>query len=186
MAGITSAVNLIGSIGLSALQPARSTYSFLDLSGAISHPTTGSYPFIGKGIGRVNLSWEGERTFHEIDVYGNTIIGRSPTGGGGKITIECQQTSEIHYWLSSTFLKVVSSDVVADWAKMGLLLRSVSTGVQFTFRGVTFTKIPDITYGSDGTMIAWVLMFAGSRLATPNPTGAGASIVSKVRSIVGI
>jgi len=69
--GITSTVNLVGSIGLSMLKPPRSTYSFLDLSGVIAHPTVGSYVFTGKGVGEIRIIPIGDRSFKEVDVYGN-------------------------------------------------------------------------------------------------------------------
>jgi hypothetical protein len=183
--GITSTVNLVGSIGLSMLKPPRSTYSFLDLSGVIAHPTVGSYIFTGQGIGQINISMNGEKTFHEIDIYGNVIIGKSPTGGGS-LSISCQQTSNIYQWLSSTYLFIVNSTVQADWAKMGAILRSISGRERFTFKGLTFNNYPEMQYGSDGGMVTWKLLFADVEILAPNPTDAGAAIVNKVKSLVGI
>ena len=74
----------------------HTVYSFLDLSGVISHPAVGtSYTFTGQGVGRVVVSMEEDKTFHEIGVDGTVILGKIP-GNAGKLTIECQQTSNIH------------------------------------------------------------------------------------------
>lgn len=77
---------------------ALSTYSFLDLSGSISHPTIGSYLFTGEGVGDINISMSTDRSAHDVASDGSVMVSKI-AGNNGTITITAQQTSPLHFWL---------------------------------------------------------------------------------------
>jgi len=94
----------------------HTVYSFLDLSGALYHPKVSSYTFTGQGVGRVVVSMEEDKTFHEIGMDGTVILGKVP-GAAGKLTIECQQTSNVHKWLLYTYQFLIKEDA-KEWGRM--------------------------------------------------------------------
>ena len=75
---------------------ALSTYSFLDLSGSISHPTIGSYLFTGEGVGDINISMSTDRSAHDVASDGSVMVSKI-AGNNGTITITAQQTSPLHF-----------------------------------------------------------------------------------------
>lgn len=154
------------------------TYSFLDLSGAIYHPNTGSYVFTGQGVGRIVISMSSEKTYHEFGVDGSVIVGRIPTESG-KIVLDCQQTSNIHKWLLSTYQSLMiteegnSTATVKLWAALTGYLRSLKDGTSHKLAGVSFEKVPDKVYAAEGQIVSWVLWAAEIESFAPNPSGAG-------------
>lgn len=188
MSGITTAissgVSAAGAVGLSLLNKAPTVYSFMDLSGSISHPITESYIFTGQGIGTITITMDHDKSFHEIDVYGNVMVGRIK-GSNGRIQIACQQSSNIHSWLGATF-NAVEQAVDKEWARMNLLLRNVITGDSFSATGVTFTTIAEESYSAQGALVTWILLFAECSKFIANPSGKGqmSALQKAVKSIV--
>ena len=74
------------------------TYSFLDMTGSLSHPTIGDYVFTGEGVGQITVAYATERTSHDVAADGSVMVSKV-AGNNGTITIECQQTSAVHKWL---------------------------------------------------------------------------------------
>jgi len=136
----------------------RSTYSFSDLAGVISHPTLGSYAFTGQGVGEIQVNMLTERSAHDVAADGSVMVSKI-AGNNGSITINVQQTSDLHLWLLAGFNTLVYADT-NEWATMGIKLRNVRTGSSHLATGVSFQRMPDTPYSAQGQRISWVLMAA--------------------------
>jgi hypothetical protein len=136
----------------------RSTYSFSDLAGVISHPTAGSFVFTGQGAGEVHVNMVTERSTHDVAADGSIMVSKI-SGNNGSITINVQQTSDLHLWLLRSFNLLWFSDANM-WAVMGIKLRNVRTGTSHLATGVSFQRIPDLPYQAQGQRVSWVLMAA--------------------------
>jgi len=135
-----------------------STYSFLDLSGAIAHPDLGAYIFTGQGVGSVTVALANDKSAHDIAADGAVMVSKI-AGLTGMITINCQQTSALHKWLLTAFnaLYIAPTD---SWAQMTIALRNTSDGTSHVITGASFGKIPDKAYAAQGAQVAWTLMAA--------------------------
>jgi len=136
----------------------HTTYSFLDLSGAIAHPELGAYGFTGKGAGMVTVSMLTDKTVHDVAADGSVMVSKM-AGNNGTIQIQCQQTSNLHKWLLAAYnaLLVAPTD---QWAQMGAALRNTADGTSHTLIGMSFQKVPDKVYQAQGQMVTWTLMVA--------------------------
>jgi hypothetical protein len=134
----------------------HTVYSFLDLSGVIYHPLVGNYSFIGQGVGQIRIELDNDMTFHEFNVDGSVIIGRIPLYSG-KVTIDCQQSSNIHKWLMSAYQTIKMAES-KEWARMSCLIRRVSDGYEDRITGMSFETIPPKVYQAEGQMVSWVLL----------------------------
>ena len=183
MSGITEVIATAGAVGLSLLNKAPTVYSFLDLSGSLTHPYVGSYVFTGQGVGNITITMDHDKTFQEQDVYGTVLIGLMK-GVNGKIQIACQQSSNLNSWLGATAIAIAQEP--KNWAKMTFLLRNIRTGDSFSAKGVTFTSYPEVNYATQGGLLTWTLMFADIERFIANPSGAGqmSALQKAVKSIV--
>ncbi len=136
----------------------HTTYSFLDLSGAIAHPQLGAYTFTGEGVGEVVIAMSTDKTAHDVGADGSIMVSRI-AGDNGTITVKCQQTSLVHKWLLAAFNALKAADV-DQWAQMAATLRNTSDGTSHVITGISFNRIPDKSYQAQGQMISWVLMAA--------------------------
>ena len=136
----------------------NTTYSFLDLSGAIAHPGVGAYTFTGEGIGSVVVAMATDKTVHDVAADGSVMISKI-AGNNGSISVSCQQTSNIHKWLMAwyNYLMIADTD---EWAQMSILLRNTSDGTSHIASGVSPSKVPDKSYQAKGQMVQWLLMAA--------------------------
>jgi hypothetical protein len=134
------------------------TYSFLDLSGALAHPDLGAYVFTGEGVGQVTITMQTENTAHDIAADGQVMVSKI-AGHNAQIQINCQQTSAVHKWLLAAHNALYLADTDA-WAKMTALLRNTSDGTSHAITGMSFGKIPDKAYAAQGAMITWTLWAA--------------------------
>ena len=134
------------------------TYSFADLAGAINHPTFGSYLFDGTGVGSVTVSKATDRTAHDIAADGSVMVSKI-AGNNGTVTIECQQTSAIHKWLSAWF-NALWQLPTSEWASTSMTLRNTATGTRHIISGISPQKEPDTPYQSQGQRVSWTLMCA--------------------------
>ena len=142
------------------------TYSFLDLSGALVHPSLGAYIFTGQGVGQVTVSMDTERTAHNVGADGTVMVSKM-AGHNGKVTIQCQQTSNVHKWLTAAENAVYIADT-DQWASMTATLRNTSDGTTHIITGMSFGKVPDKVYQAEGQMVTWTLWAANIQsLATP-------------------
>lgn len=134
------------------------TYSFADLAGSINHPTFGSYLFDGTGVGSVTVAKATDRTAHDIASDGSVMVSKI-AGNNGTVTIECQQTSAIHKWLSAWF-NALWQLPTSEWASTSMTLRNTATGTRHIISGISPQKEPDTPYQSQGQRVSWTLMCA--------------------------
>lgn len=135
-----------------------STYSFLDLSGAIAHPLFGAFVFTGEGAGEVSVSMATERTAHDLAADGSVMVSKL-AGRNGTITVSAQQTSDLHKWLLAWFNFLELADT-SEWAKTAVTLRNTADGTSHFANGVSPQKVPDKPYQAQGQRVTWVLMAA--------------------------
>lgn len=136
----------------------NTTYSFLDLSGAVAHPGVGAYTFTGEGVGSVVVSMTTEKTAHDVAADGSVMVSKI-AGNNGTVTVTCQQTSNIHKWLMAWYNYLILADT-DEWAQTSALLRNTSDGTSHVISGISPQKVPDKTYQSQGQNVSWVLMAA--------------------------
>jgi hypothetical protein len=134
------------------------TYSFLDLSGALTHPDLGAYVFTGEGVGQVMITMQDEKTAHNVAADGQVMVSKL-AGKTGQIQIQCQQTSAVHKWLLAAHNALYLADTDA-WAQMFAELRNTSDGTSHVANGISFGKIGDKTYAAQGGMVTWNLWAA--------------------------
>lgn len=136
-----------------------STYSFVDLSGVITHPLVGSYNFKGEGIGEASVEMATEKTVHDVAADGSVMVSYIP-GENGSITLNAQQTSNLHKWLTNLYNVMKVSGNHIYWASMAVYLRNTSDGTSHRATGVSFQKMPNKPYQAQGQRVSWVLMAA--------------------------
>lgn len=134
------------------------TYSFLDLTGSISHPTIGDYVFTGEGVGQITLSYSTERSAHDVASDGSVMVSKV-AGNNGTITIECQQTSPLHFWLLAWY-NALWNMATSEWATTSILMRNASTGGHHYATGCSPQKIGDVPYHAQGGRVTWTIMAA--------------------------
>lgn len=142
----------------------KTTYSFLDLAGAVAHPDLGAYEFTGEGVGEVVIAMTTEQTTHDTAADGSVMVSKV-AGDNGTVTITCQQTSNVHKWLLAAYNALKVADVSA-WAQMAATLRNVSDGTSHVITGISFQKVPDKSYKAQGQQVSWVLMAANIQSVT--------------------
>lgn len=136
----------------------QTTYGFMDLAGSISHPTVGSYLFDGTGVGSITVTKATDRTAHDIAADGSVMVSKI-AGNNGTISIEVQQTSSIHKWLT-TWFNALWQLPTSEWASTSITLKNTATGTRHICSGVSPQKEPDTPYQSQGQHVTWTLMCA--------------------------
>ena len=102
------------------------------------------------------------KTEHDTAADG-VVMPSFVAGDSGELTVDCQQTSQLHKLLLSLYntLKTqANSGDISGWAATTIRLRTVLDGSGHILTGVSFQKIPDKPYESKGRMVTWVLMAA--------------------------
>ena len=137
------------------------TYSFKSLSGAFIHPLVGSYPIGGGnvGMGQLTIAMTTDRSSQDVAADGSVMISYI-AGDNGTISIEVQQTSDLHSFLLGWFNAVkTAADLgnVSLWAAAAFSVRSNLDGASHTMTGLSPGKVPDKTYASQGGKITWSL-----------------------------
>lgn len=138
--------------------PATSTYSFLDLSGAVAHPALGAYTFTGEGVGEVVISSATEKSSHDVAADGSILVSKI-AGNNGSISISVQQNSPVDTWLLAAYNYLINANA-DEWAQMAATLRSASFNRTHILTGMSFQKKPDRSYQAQGQRVNWVLMVA--------------------------
>lgn len=136
----------------------RTTYSFLDMVGSMSHPALAPYIFTGEGTGSVTVSKATERSTHDVAADGSIMISKI-AGNNGTVTIELQQTAPLHKWLLKWF-QTLWALPTNQWALTSLLLKNTTTGGSHICQGVTPQKEGDIPYQAQGGRVTWTLLCA--------------------------
>lgn len=135
-----------------------STYSFLDITGSISHPALGAYTFTGEGIGDMTVSMSTDRTSHDVAADGAVMVSKL-AGSNGSITISAQQTSALHNWLVKWYNYLYQAPT-NEWAQTNVLVRAPQMGKAHVAVGVSPQKIGDQPYQAQGQRVTWNLMCA--------------------------
>jgi hypothetical protein len=158
----TSIVNLITGFK-NLFKGVSTTYSYKDLSGAITSILAGAFTFAGYiGAGKITVEYITEHGILETAADG-TVLPAFVAGKAGRITIECQQTSAIHKWLlfwHNVHVTSCNAGDITHWASTAMLLRNTLDGTSHEALGVFPTKIPDKAYAANPTMITWTLLCA--------------------------
>jgi hypothetical protein len=138
----------------------NSTYSFLDMTGAIAAPTGAKYIFTGEGIGEggITVAMDSDRTTHDVGSDGSVMVSKM-AGNNGTVTISVQQTSPLHKWLLNTYQALLLLDT-SMWAATSIWMRNVYDGTSHVCTGVSFLKVPDLNYQRQGQNLQWVLKAA--------------------------
>lgn len=136
----------------------RSTYSFTDLAGALTHPDVGDYIFSGEGIGEINIEMATEKTAHDVAADGAVMISKI-AGENGTIAIQCQQTSPLHKYLLNWYNDIINADA-SVWAAMSASLRNVVDGTSHFVTGISPQKRAGKVYQKQGQNVTWTLMAA--------------------------
>jgi hypothetical protein len=138
-----------------------STYSFKDTSGAFTHPIAGAFRFAGQiGMGQFTVSMSTEKSAHDVAADGAVMIS-AISGDNGSISIEVQQTSDLHRFLLSwynTIKTLMDNGDVTTWASAQLTLRTILDGSTHICTGISPSKVPDKTYAAQGQRLTWTLM----------------------------
>ncbi len=142
----------------------HTTYSFLDMSGSLSHTLLGDYVFTGQGVGSLTVSYSTEKSAHNVAADGVVMVSKI-AGHNGMLTISCQQTSALHKWLLKSSNTLYDAET-AQWAQMSATLRNTSDGTSHIVKGISFGKHPDKAYAAQGGMVNWSLFAADIRSLT--------------------
>ncbi|TWH46332.1 phage protein [Sporomusa sp. KB1] len=138
--------------------PDISTYSFLDLTGNIVHPSVGAYTFTGQGIGEMTIAMATDRTAHDVAADGAVMVSKL-AGENGIITIQAQQTSSLHNWLMNWYNYLYLADT-DEWTQTTILIRAPKMGRSHVGIGVSPQKVGDTPYQAQGQRVTWPLMCA--------------------------
>lgn len=137
------------------------TYSFKDLTGAFVHPLVGSYILGGGniGLGQLTIAMTQDRTVQDVASDGSVMVSYMP-GDNGTISVEVQQTSDLHNFLLNWFNACKTAADLGDvfnWAAAAISIRNIIDGSTHTAIGVSPGKMPDKTYTAQGGKITWTL-----------------------------
>jgi hypothetical protein len=133
-------------------------YSFLDLSGALVHPSFGAFQFTGESVGQLDVAMKTERTVHSIAADGTVMISKV-AGNDGTVTIHCQQTSLLNKYLVGLYNYLIAAET-SEWAQITAFFRNAADGTSHVVSGASFGKLPDKSYKSQGEMVIWIIMCA--------------------------
>jgi Protein of unknown function (DUF3277) len=142
----------------------RATYSFSDISGAMTHPIAGVFLLSGGnlGMGKFTIEMTAEQTTMEATADG-TVIVSAIENDIGSMTIEMNQSSALHSFLLGWYNAISTLKKLGDvtnWATASISLRAMLDGSFHTLTGVAPGKVPAKTYGAQSATISWILMAA--------------------------
>jgi|SRR6185312_1173026 len=136
-------------------------YSATDLAGSFADPDAGIFYLTATNVGRgtITITMATERTQQNVAADGSVMVS-SIAGNNGTVTIEAQQTSDLHAFLVTwSNIKFTNQTLGnnTNFAAAAMSFRSISSGLLHTITGISPMKIPDIPYGAQGQMITWTL-----------------------------
>jgi hypothetical protein len=137
---------------------AYTTYSFEDVSVTISHPSFGQYVANGQGLGSISTVMAADRTTHDVSADGSVMVSKIKNRSGSH-AIAIQQTSDLHRWLLKLF-NYLETAPASEWASVVVVIRSPLMQDSSTSTGVSFQKIADKPYQTQGQQVTWTLMAA--------------------------
>lgn len=134
------------------------TYSFSDVVLTLSHSSLGSLSTNGMGLGQISVSMSADKTSINVASDGTPVVTKIKNETGS-LSIQCQQTSEVHLQLKR-WLNYLTNAPTNEWSNINAVLTSKQTGEQDVFSGGSITKHPDITYDTEAGSVTWTLQFA--------------------------
>lgn len=134
------------------------TYSFADVIMTISHPAIGQYVATGAGLGSITTTMTTDRTAHDISADGSVMVSKIK-GRNGTHAISVQQTSDLNKWLLKLY-NYLETAPTNQWAGITIVIRSPQMQDLITSTGVSFQKLPDRPYQTQGQQVTWNLMAA--------------------------
>lgn len=147
------------------MPPVQTTYSFKDLTGVLINPMLSApLQLVGGniGLGTITIRMLTQRTEFETGADGVVMPSYVP-GQSGEVTIEVQQTSELHHVLLDLFNLISTAadggDVSNAFSTI-ISLRTILDGSGHFLSGVGFQKVPDKPYAAKGQNVTWTLMAA--------------------------
>lgn len=156
----TAITNVLGAFA-SIFKGLGTTYSFKDLSGAMTSALAGAFPFAGNlGVGRIVVEYITDHGALETAADG-TVLPVFVAGRSGRITIEVQQTSAFHKYLlmwHNLHVTMCSNGDISQWVSSAMLMRNTLDGSSHEALGVFPLKIPDKAYAAQPTMVTWTLL----------------------------
>lgn len=141
------------------------TYSFKDLTGVLSNPLLGTpIQLVGGniGLGEITIRMLTERTDLLTGTDGVVMVTYVP-GSSGEVTIQMQQTSQLHHDLLdlyNTLQAAADEGDVSNWAATVINLRTILDGSGHLLSGVGFQKITDKPYAARGQNVTWTFLAA--------------------------
>lgn len=132
-----------------------STYSFMDVSAAMTGPTG----VIDVGYGSaasdegITVTMTEARNTMTIGADGEGMHSLH-AGKSGTLTVNLLKTSPVNKKLSLAYN--AQSQSSASWGNNVFLIRNRVSGEVTTARGCAFQKQPDYTNGKEGGTVAWV------------------------------
>lgn len=149
------------------MPPVQTTYSFKDLVGVLDNPLLDSpLQLVGGniGLGTITIRMLTQRA--EMDTGADGVVMPSYVAGdSAEITIEVQQTSDLHHTLLNLYnlLKTAANNGdVSNTFGTVISLRTILDGAVHRLTGVFFQKIPDKPYAAKGQNVTWTLMAASA------------------------
>lgn len=140
------------------------TYSFKDLVGVLTNPVITPLQIVGGniGLGNISIRMLTQRAEFESGADGVVMPSYIP-GRSGELTIEVQQTSDLHHALLNLFNNLSNAadggDLSNTFATV-LSLRTILDGSGHLCSGCFFKQIPDKPYASKGQNVTWTVMSA--------------------------
>jgi Protein of unknown function (DUF3277) len=137
--------------------PQSATYDFLGTSGSLTSPALPvPISFAGQiGAGGFTVTMDTMRTVFDTAADG-TIMPTRAWGNSGQVSIEMQQTSELHAELLNLYNLLIGGPPT-NWAANAMTLYNATLGNGHVLTGVCFEKKPDKPYHAQGSRVTWVL-----------------------------
>lgn len=136
----------------------QTTYSFLDSSIIISHPSYGPHILNGESIGQLTIDMAGDVTIHDVASDGSVMISKIAQNNGS-ITIEIQQTSSGYKYLLGLY-NYLKGAPTEEWALTDIKCRNIADGTSHTLTGVSPQKKPTKVYSKQGQNVSFSWMAA--------------------------
>ena len=137
---------------------AQRTYSFVDVSCALTFAGIIPYVITGEGVGSINVSMSTDKTSHDIAADGSVMISKIP-GSNGAIAISLQQTSQANRIMKMWYNYVLASPS-SEWANNSLTITNLVTGETIIATSVSPQKRADLPLQAQGQQRVWNLMAA--------------------------
>lgn len=134
-----------------------STYSFSDIQAVITHPSFSSLSLYNEGVGDMNITKANDNTVHDLAADGSVMVSKI-TAKNGSVTINAQQTSNLHRYLNDLF-NYLESAPTDEWSQIQFDIRAPKLHEQKICVGGAFQKQGDTPYQQQGQRVSWTLMF---------------------------